>query len=208
VIDLFKRFNTSVVFGFVFFGSYWWSLNLFVWVVRAIFSYILLCEWPQLMKPLSLKAWLPLTLFMIVIPSIILTVPSFLNVRPVAIILYPFLMAWTFDVSAYFVGNFFGRYLIAPEISPSKTWAGLIGGILGIILISHTFVTTEPVYYFRLIALALLAFFGDLSISFLKRKAGIKDTGSILPGHGGLLDRMDSLIFVSYFALFRIIYWL
>lgn len=100
-----------------------------------------------------------------------------------------------FDSFAYFIGSNFGKNSIAPKISPNKTVEGLIGGFIGV-----SFYSFVICYFlglnFWLIAVCLygglLAFFGDLLISFHKRDKGIKDTGSLLPGHGGILDRIDS----------------
>ena len=100
-----------------------------------------------------------------------------------------------FDIFAYFVGSNFGKLHIAPNISPNKTLEGLIGGLIGTIrfgfLISYLINIT---YWSVLICFfgGILAFYGDLLISFLKRDKLIKDTGNILPGHGGILDRLDS----------------
>jgi phosphatidate cytidylyltransferase len=100
-----------------------------------------------------------------------------------------------FDIFAYIIGSNFGKRHIAPTISPNKTFEGLIGGLLANLffglLISHLFNIS---YWFLLICLfgGLLAFYGDLLISFHKRDKSLKDTGKILPGHGGVLDRIDS----------------
>ncbi len=100
-----------------------------------------------------------------------------------------------FDTFAYLLGSNFGKNSIAPIISPNKTFEGLAGGLVFVLFYAFTIC-----YFFNLkywfvpicILGGFLAFFGDLLISFHKREKGIKDTGSILPGHGGVLDRIDS----------------
>ncbi len=99
-----------------------------------------------------------------------------------------------FDTFAYVVGSKFGANFIVKKISPNKTLEGLVGGVIG----SATFgLILGNIYDINFIALifvlgAFLAFMGDLFISYFKRQSGVKDTGSILPGHGGILDRIDS----------------
>jgi len=100
-----------------------------------------------------------------------------------------------FDTFAYLFGSNFGKTAIAPNISPNKTLEGLLGGLVFVFIYAIAicyFLNLK--YWFLLICLlgGCLAFFGDLLISFHKRERGIKDTGSLLPGHGGILDRIDS----------------
>ena len=112
------------------------------------------------------------------------------------------------DVGAYFAGRAIGGPKIAPSISPSKTWAGLLGGMVaaGAVMIAATQIggsgSVSP-YYFPMYALigaliAIVAQCGDFFESWMKRKAGVKDSGSLLPGHGGLFDRADGLLAVMF----------
>lgn len=105
------------------------------------------------------------------------------------------------DIGGYIFGNLFGKHLLAPTISPKKTWEGLAGSV--ILTSSAFFIAAKtgylPLYdpYWAAIIgamLAIAALGGDLLISSLKRAANVKDTGTILPGHGGILDRLDSII--------------
>ncbi len=116
-------------------------------------------------------------------------------------LMYVLTLVWVADIGAYFSGKRFGKNKLAPTISPGKTWEGVIGGILlNSLWISLVFMLTAGwgVDYIAFLLLGLvtasLSVVGDLYISLLKREAGLKDSGKILPGHGGILDRIDSLI--------------
>lgn len=105
------------------------------------------------------------------------------------------------DSGAYFVGKFFGKHKLAPNISPKKTWEGLAGGVffsaIGSVIFALVLHLDTPMQYAILIVLGIFVVFfallGDLFESMIKREVGIKDSGNILPGHGGILDRLDSL---------------
>ena len=109
------------------------------------------------------------------------------------------------DTAAYFVGRTLGRHQLAPSISPKKTWEGAVGGVFGAIIISLLFLLPTPLNlplnYGQAIILGLLVSifgqFGDLAESLLKRNMGAKESGRLMPGHGGLLDRMDSIVFAG-----------
>lgn len=109
------------------------------------------------------------------------------------------------DTAAYFIGKAIGRHKLAPQISPGKTWEGAIAGVCGGIIISLLFTLSTPlqlplVYWQAVLLGVLISVFGqlgDLAESLLKRNFGVKDSGNMMPGHGGLLDRMDSVVFAS-----------
>lgn len=109
------------------------------------------------------------------------------------------------DTAAYFLGKAFGRHKLAPRISPGKTWEGTIAGIFGAVIISLLFTLPTPLQlplsYGQAILLGvLISIFGqigDLAESLLKRNTGVKESGNLMPGHGGLLDRMDSVVFAG-----------
>ncbi len=115
------------------------------------------------------------------------------------LILYLLLLIWASDTGAYFAGKTLGKHKLIPAVSPGKTREGLLGGLLlaGLVMyVAYFFI--QPTHLNKFIAQAVLTVMagvmGDLSISLFKRRMHCKDTGQLLPGHGGLLDRLDSLI--------------
>lgn len=120
-----------------------------------------------------------------------------------AIVLYVLCVVWATDIGAYFAGRMIGGAKIAPSVSPNKTWAGLLGGMLAAALVGViiSFFTPYPNSFFNAIGtsmlLAIIAQTGDFFESWLKRRAGVKDSGMLIPGHGGILDRVDGLVFAA-----------
>jgi len=121
----------------------------------------------------------------------------------------PLLIAWFGDMGGYFAGRAFGRHKLLPLISPKKTWEGLVGGLVlavgGLLAFKYGIFDTlvdakSPMLIVDCVVLgivgALAGVVGDLTASMLKRSHGVKDSGSFLPGHGGMLDRIDALLFV------------
>ncbi|WP_156293148.1 phosphatidate cytidylyltransferase [Serratia oryzae] len=114
-------------------------------------------------------------------------------------LLYVMLLVWGADSGAYMFGKLFGKHKLAPKVSPGKTWEGLIGGLVTSAVISWLFGRYAPLNIVPATLLicsviaALASVLGDLTESMFKREAGIKDSGHLIPGHGGILDRIDSL---------------
>ena len=120
------------------------------------------------------------------------------------VLLYLLSLVWIADIGAYFSGRQFGKHKLAPAISPGKTWEGLVGGmvanlmwILGVYQISSGWGLGLWPFILIGVATSLISVVGDLFESILKREAGVKDSGKLLPGHGGMLDRIDSVIAAS-----------
>lgn len=117
-------------------------------------------------------------------------------------ILYTFLMVWLGDSAAYFIGSRWGRHKLSPYLSPKKSWEGGAAGLLSSIAVGIGLVPLlglDLAYYWAAllgVLAGILALLGDLAESLLKRQAGVKDSGRLIPGHGGMLDRVDSLLFV------------
>jgi phosphatidate cytidylyltransferase len=122
-----------------------------------------------------------------------------------AAVLYLFLAVWVTDIAAYAVGRSIGGPKLAPSISPGKTWSGLIGGVTCAGLagaVFSWFVSGASAWRLALLAivLAVAAQLGDLYESSLKRRSGLKDASGLIPGHGGLLDRVDGLVAATALA--------
>jgi phosphatidate cytidylyltransferase len=120
-------------------------------------------------------------------------------------LLLALLATWAADVFAYLGGSLFGRHKIAPRISPGKTWEGTLIGFLAagivFVVLNRAFGGWYPIDVVIAIGIGPVAFAGDLLESFMKRRAGVKDSGTFLPGHGGMLDRIDSLVATAPFVL-------
>ena len=132
------------------------------------------------------------------------------------VLLYLFLVVWSADIAAYFVGKRFGRHKLASEISPGKTWEGAAGGVVGGVIVAvlatyfykktscfcefdiPSFLNFIGVMFFASI-IVIFSIVGDLYVSMAKRQAGKKDSGVLFPGHGGVLDRIDSFIYPVIF---------
>ncbi len=108
-------------------------------------------------------------------------------------------LVWVADIAAYFTGRAYGRHKLAPAISPGKTWEGVAGAVVGVLvygvaaaLVAGISPLDKPGWAPLLVSLTGVSVVGDLFESMIKRQAGVKDSGNLLPGHGGLLDRLDS----------------
>ena len=212
--------SITVILGLlVFFSSilpsyfiYIFSLNL-IWLVPLI---ILIYGALQLLV-FKEKA----TSFFLFIAAILyIVVPFYLGFKvhiqdtgAVPIILGVFLLVWTNDTFAYLSGNIFGKHKLYEKVSPNKTWEGFAGGfafaiIMGFVLDQYIYVDAGYAPYFWVksaMFIAPAAVAGDLFQSALKRKMKVKDTGTIMPGHGGILDRFDAILFalpVFYLLLY------
>jgi phosphatidate cytidylyltransferase len=159
------------------------------------------------------RSWLPRARWLAALTGLFVLVPTWLalvelrNLGPLLLLLL-MSVAWISDSAAYFAGRRFGRHKLAPSISPGKTWEGVLGAVLAVSLYAalwslvwqahfpHTLKATRLGTLGMLLFLWLLTaigIYGDLFESALKRQAGVKDSGALLPGHGGVLDRIDAL---------------
>ena len=142
----------------------------------------------------------------IIFPFVLLTkIPLGINGYNPKILITIFVLIWTNDTFAYLVGKNFGKHKLLPSISPKKTVEGFVGGMFFAVVASYFmakyFIGTKLFYYWIVIAIIVSIFstLGDLIESKFKRVANVKDSGNIMPGHGGILDRLDSIIFVVPF---------
>jgi phosphatidate cytidylyltransferase len=190
-------------------------------ITAVVFATLFLFSWNALRTPLNRV--LPETaaglLLLIYIAYPLTLIPQIWNRSEgdgTVLVFFLFLCVWSGDIAALYIGKRFGRRKLAPQLSPNKTWAGAIASILasvvfgvGLILYGDWLTahgsgftrlhTDAPWWQWLLLAILLnaAAQFGDLLESALKRGAGIKDSGTLLPGHGGLLDRIDALLLAA-----------
>ncbi len=118
----------------------------------------------------------------------------------IALVFWVFAIVWATDIGAYFTGRAIGGPKLAPAISPGKTWAGFYGGIVAATIVAGAwamFTGLDPVLLLLAPLFSVAAQGGDLFESWMKRRAGVKDSGRLLPGHGGVLDRLDGLLPVA-----------
>ena len=118
----------------------------------------------------------------------------------IALVFWVFAIVWATDIGAYFTGRAIGGPKLAPAISPGKTWAGFYGGIVAATIVAGAwamFTGLDPVLLLLAPLFSVAAQGGDLFESWMKRRAGVKDSGRLLPGHGGVFDRLDGLLPVA-----------
>ena len=179
--------------------------TLFAVFVAAIAT-VMYYEWSRIVRGWG-AAWFASGFVYALLPALALlwirerTPPELPNNEMgLALLVWVFIVTWSTDIGAYFAGRRFGRRKLAPTISPGKTVEGLYGGIAAATLLGGAWVL---VTHLGLVLLALAPFFaaaaqgGDLFESAMKRRAGVKDSGAWLPGHGGVLDRLDGLVPVA-----------
>lgn len=183
-------------------------------VIFPLFFTLILEElWRKKENPLINISVLVFGIIYIVIPfylTIDLNVRTSDNAMPHVIGMY--LLMWTNDTFAYFTGRMLGRTPLFPRISPKKTWEGTVGGILftillGFIIGAYINRGEELFWVISALIIAPCAIFGDLLESLFKRSLNIKDSGNILPGHGGILDRFDAALFgIPFFYCWSMFY--
>jgi phosphatidate cytidylyltransferase len=182
------------------FTNIWFiGIGLIVLVVLLMREIVL---WPNHGQPFANIGATLIGLLYVSLPMALLNVIAFTNTgyTPRRIFFLIFLI-WAADTGAYFAGKNFGKHKLAPSISPGKTWEGWAGGAALTLVVGWAagyFLPDIPLSH-RLVAAGVVAVFGplgDLAESMLKRSAGVKDSGTFLPGHGGLLDRFDAFLLV------------
>ncbi len=161
-------------------GAAWWVCAMF-WVMA----------YPTpVPKPVGWLAGL-----LVLVPLFVALVTLF-RLGPEAL-LFALIVVWAADIGAFFAGKQFGKVKLAPSISPGKTWEGVMGGLVLVALLSvaGSQWLAQPLLVLLpfCLAVACISIVGDLTVSIFKRTAGIKDSGKLFPGHGGLLDRVDSI---------------
>lgn len=197
-----KRVST-IAFAFL-------LLNTAAWIGRAydtaivisLFAILSLWAWEALIRR---SGWGALGLAYVLLPFFALVHLRGSSAEGFHLILLLFACVWGADTMAYFTGRAIGGPKLAPRISPGKTWSGFFGGLIGGVLIAWGVMavigySVLPVFFAVAAILVLFSQFGDLFESALKRRFGVKDSGTIIPGHGGVLDRIDGLVFSAVIA--------
>ena len=182
--------------------------NLFIFgllSIATVFWLILVPIWLIVRKPINHK-FVMAVLGQLVLLATWIALMGLRNISPWLLICVIATVSIA-DSAAYFVGKRFGRHKLAPEISPGKTWEGVVGGLVAVSI--YGYFLCQYLHYSLWLLLGLwlivvLSIMGDLFESLLKRFAGIKDSSQLLPGHGGVLDRMDGLIPSLTIVLFYI----
>lgn len=174
-----------------------------VWLLcMAVPSWLLGLYW-VLRFPVTVPRWLGAVFGLLVIALAWLGVATLLHdpSRGPQWVLFALCVVWSADVGAYIVGRTLGRNKLAPLVSPGKTWEGVAGGLVACAAVGYAgsvwFGLAPRMFVPLTVVCGAVSVIGDLTVSVFKRKSGLKDSGWILPGHGGILDRMDSLIAAS-----------
>ena len=176
------------------------------------FGFLLLYRLYARTDPFNFKFQvLPATLYIAIPLSLLYSIANWNGSYKPIWVLAILLFVWINDVMAYVVGRKFGKHPFSKYISPNKTWEGTIAGWLGAVVMALALwqvlgTISAPLWVLLGLVIAIASSLGDLIESLFKRKKGIKDSGTFLPGHGGLLDRIDSLLFaMPFIALFFLI---
>lgn len=168
-------------------------------VLVAAVATLMFYEWTKLTQGWG-TAWYMSGFVYALVPALSLLWIRERDAHGLELLLWVFFVTWSTDIGAYFVGRSLGRRKLAPSISPGKTVEGLYGGIVAATLIAGAWVLAmglpRPLLALAPL-LAIAAQAGDLFESWMKRRAGVKDSGTWLPGHGGVLDRLDGLVGVA-----------
>ncbi|CUR53859.1 Phosphatidate cytidylyltransferase [Serratia symbiotica] len=201
-----KSFNLFLIKGCIYLSLIWW--------INVIFLI--------LFYPYSVKFWKN-SYFLRIFFGLLTIIPFFSSMLLLRLfnyqenhligswyLIYIMLIVWSIDSGSYIFGKLFGKYLLIPKVSPNKTWEGLIGGLITSIIIillfnKYLFVNKISINFITHILIIYFSIIGDLSESMFKRESGIKNSSNIIPGHGGILDRIDSLTAVISISAFFIL---
>jgi phosphatidate cytidylyltransferase len=200
--DLWTRVGSAIVL-FAIAGTALWFGGIAFGLLLLVGGALVVVEWLALVRAMTLGGGAKGALMLLGPLAILGAMAGLWFIRDhlgMTAALWVFGMVWATDIGAYFAGRAFGGARLAPTISPSKTWSGLIGGMIAALIVSATLgdrggITGVPLWIG--LVMGLLAQLGDLGESWMKRRAGVKDSGKLIPGHGGLFDRVDGLLPVA-----------
>ncbi len=212
------RWEVGTAIGVLIFGIFILVIfeifpNLILFLVPPLIMKLFIFEiWRKAKNPFYNIAVLGLGLLYVVLPFTLLIYVLHEDNSPFPLLAGMFLLIWTNDTFAFLSGKFFGKTKLIERISPNKTWEGTVGGVIFTLIgaLAIAFLFDEERLFFWIISALIIAttsIYGDLLESMFKRNSGVKDTGSIMPGHGGILDRFDATIFtIPFFLAWMIIY--
>ncbi len=205
-LEMTWRYGYAAVLALLFAGSYFVPPGLLLGIALLwwLVALVLVVTYPK-----TASAWYQKPLVIALGPLVL--VPAFMSMLVLKaeaeanfLILLLFFLIWGADIGAYFSGRAFGKAKLAPAVSPGKSWAGVVGGMITAVAIAlgmalwagyPALASAEfGIYLLACLAVAVISVLGDLAISMFKRERGIKDSSQLLPGHGGVLDRIDSLL--------------
>ena len=200
--ELRLRTITACISSIIFWGVFLWLPSFFFTeILIFLLLWTLIVEYPRVCNLKQFSSWL-FMLFYPLLPFLILIYFSCFQKYKSMLGIF-FLSIFCFDTGAYIIGRTCGKRVLFPHISPHKTLEGCIGGFFFVCYCLIVLAQFFPFLWHKIIyissGISISATSGDFFESYLKRRAHIKDTGSILPGHGGILDRFDSILFSSYF---------
>lgn len=204
-----QRTLTSSILVALFFLLYHLPAHIFSLLLATILIYIMRYEWPRLC-PYSGYSGFLITLLYPIAPFVLMI---YMNEQYRTPCMQMFMIVASFDAGAYIIGSFLGTHPLLPRVSPYKTWEGVGGGLgaAGITawILKRYYALSYPFFFSCMLfcALCTAALLGDLFESWLKRRAGVKDSATLLPGHGGFLDRFDSHM-AAIVALYALRKWL
>ena len=204
-----------LIFGLIFISILWFATLYSVASCSILFSIIgLICIYEMYQLRIGKSKLIPLVYIITPFILIQILIWKYLSIKIYdnivwmpEVILYLFALTWTFDTFAYIFGVKFGKHKILPSISPKKSWEGFIGGLIFTTILA-IFIFGENINKILMysVLIPISATLGDFIESYYKRKAMAKDSGNLIPGHGGMLDRMDSLLIsISVISLIIII---
>lgn len=186
-------------------------LFLFLWLngwwLKGLVIVLTLIGWYEYWRLMQARGGSVDWLWLVGVLYIALGFLAFWGVRQLGAMAWLLTVIWSTDTAAYEVGRRFGRRKLAPSVSPNKTWEGALAGLIagGLLGMIAALITTDTGWFAALLISLFISDvgqIGDLLESKVKRLAGVKDSGKLLPGHGGILDRFDSLLLASPFMWF------
>jgi phosphatidate cytidylyltransferase len=208
-----------LIFLLVFFSNYGWVNAKWLWAIPVLFLLPLVNSmFDKRSQSISIAAFQIAGLVFIAVPlslftSLILFGSGFENIAGKEFLLSFLVILWVYDTGAYLIGSWLGKHKLNEKVSPGKTWEGSIGGFIPGIAAAwaiSVYLNEIALIHWLAIAVIIMVFgtLGDLCESLLKRNAGVKDSGKILPGHGGILDRFDAVLMSAPVVFFYIIVFL